>query len=346
VTASFDETLRLWTVANGVLVQTMRGHGDKVYKVAVSPKDGTIASGDRSGEIRLWDGHTGAPLGPPLAQQGYVGSLRFSPDGSLLLATCADRACAFDQRVFDLASRRELTVYTKHVNTVVASAFSPDGRLVATGGGEKHEIHVWDPRSGETKAVLKGMGSPTWAAAFSADGRQCAWGRTATQESPVDRGPLEVGLRLPGPGEPLAEPQGVASQEGWVRAQTRQGTWSLQHRRGGAYGYDAILDVLLEGEVQASIERDSNGYRHSAYGFTPDGETVISGGGNDVLTAYRLDGTKVGDFVGHEGDVFAVAASPDGKYLVSGSATRPCGCGTCRPASYSSVCSMGRTANG
>jgi WD40 repeat protein len=94
VTASFDKTLRLWTVADGSLVKTMPGHGDKVYALAVSPKDGTIASGDYSGEIRLWDGRTGAPLGPPLVRQGgIVGSLRFSPEGSLLLATCGGGAC-------------------------------------------------------------------------------------------------------------------------------------------------------------------------------------------------------------------------------------------------------------
>ena len=47
---------------------------------------------------------------------------------------------------------------------------------------------------------------------------------------------------------------------------------------------------------------------------------LISGGANGVLTAYGLDGKKIGEFVGHEGDVWAVAPSPDGRYLVSGSA--------------------------
>ena len=37
--------------------------------LAVSPKDGSIASGDDSGEIRLWDGKTGA-LKKIFAHQG------------------------------------------------------------------------------------------------------------------------------------------------------------------------------------------------------------------------------------------------------------------------------------
>ena len=70
------------------------------------------------------------------------------------------RGCGGKQRVYDAASGTKLTTYTKQDNTVVASAFSPDGRLVATGGGDNEEIHIWDPKTGETKAVLKGTGRP------------------------------------------------------------------------------------------------------------------------------------------------------------------------------------------
>jgi WD40 repeat protein len=170
VTASYDKTLRLWNVADGSLVKDMPGHGDRVKTLAMSPKDGSIASGDDSGgEIRLWDGKTGAFLRTLARQGGSVGSLRFSPDGRLLLSTCGYSGCGDKQRVFEVASGHELTVYSKHNNIVVASAFSPDGRLVTTGGGDNKEIHIWDPRTGETKAVLKGTGSTSWAAGFSAD---------------------------------------------------------------------------------------------------------------------------------------------------------------------------------
>lgn len=39
-----------------------------------------------------------------------------------------------------------------------------------------------------------------------------------------------------------------------------------------------------------------------------------------MLTAYDRAGNELGDFMGHEGDVYAIAPSPDGRFLVSGAA--------------------------
>ncbi len=98
--------------------------------------------------------------------------------------------------------------------------------------------------------------------------------------------------------------------------------WSLAHRGGGNYGYDnAILDILKDGHVVASLTRGaSDGLAHNAYTFAPDGESIISGGNYGVITVYDREGKTIGSFAGHEGKVFAVAPSPDGRYLVSASA--------------------------
>ena len=106
----------------------------------------------------------------------------------------------------------------------------------------------------------------------------------------------------------------------WKRAASRHDAWSLGRRKGGTYGFQAILDIKEGETVRASIERGpTNGYGHWSYSFTSDGETVVSGGANGVIAAYALDGKKLGEFVGHEGLVWAVTPSPDDRYLVSGS---------------------------
>ncbi len=323
VSGSDDKTLRLWNVADGKLLREMTGHGEKVRVLAISPSDSTIASGDRGGEIRFWDGYTGAPVKLFAKQASGVGSLSFSPGGQTLLSTCRNGPpCSNEpQIIWDVASGQRIVQPKHHDNIVLASTFSPDGTLAAT-AGFNGDIQLWDPKTGETKAVLKGVGRPAWAVAFSADGNSIAWGKKLDAKDQNNRGPLEIAFRLPAAGAGLTDPEPVTSQEGWIRAIPRFGLLSLSHRKGGNYGNDAILDVLKGGKPSGvSIERGTtDGFQHRSYGFTPDGTLIISGGDGGSLAAYYLDGKKAGFFVGHESDIWAVAVSPDGRYLLSGSA--------------------------
>ena len=56
VSASWDKTVRVWSVATGECVQTLEGHSDGVFSAQFSP-DGTnivSASGDKT--VRVLDG--------------------------------------------------------------------------------------------------------------------------------------------------------------------------------------------------------------------------------------------------------------------------------------------------
>jgi WD40 repeat protein len=322
VTGSYDTTLKLWSLKDGKEIATLAGHKNGVQSLGVSPVDGTIASGSMDGEIRLWDGSTGRYLRTLANQATSVGGLTFSPDGKRLLSTCAQRHPCYDH-VWDLATGREIAKHKIDDNIVIAATLSPDGGLAATGGGYNNEIHVWDFRTGQTRKVLAGTGSPRWATGFSADGRRIAWGNTWRSNPKETISPLEFQLRLPEAGQGLGEPEPLAPDAAatFLRARTTYDSYSLSHREGGSYGYaDAILDIKKDGRTLVSIERAAHeGYRHLAYSFTPDGQTILSGASGGLITAYDLKGQKLGDFVGHEGDIWAVTPSADGRLLLSGS---------------------------
>jgi len=324
VTASDDSTLRLWRVADGGLIAVLAGHKrDLDRALAIRAQDSMIASGDATGEIRLWDGYTGQYLRTLGAQKTRNGPLRFTSDGRYLISTCSYGGCGADgQHVWEVETGREVLTYKKHASSVLAAAATPDGRLLATGGGD-NQIHIWDPRTGETKHILSGTGSPTWAVGFSQDGRRLAWGRTWSRNSHwAGYGPLTHAVRLPAKGATLGAPERISAQvdASFVRGRATAGGLTIVHRRGGDYDFDAILD-LKEGErTRVSMERDpTTGYQHRSYSFSWDGTAIISGGGNGSLSAYDLRGQKLGEFVGHEGDVWAVTASPDGRLLASAS---------------------------
>jgi WD40 repeat protein len=322
VTGSDDTTLRLWRVGDGSLIAEMKGHTRAITRaLAIRSKDSMIASGDESGEIRLWDGKTGRFLRILGSQGDHVGSLSFFLDGNRLLSTCGYRGCGLSQRVWDLATGGQNIVYTRHTSSVLADALSPDGRLVATAGGD-FRIHIWDLSSGETKYMLAGTGVPKGAVGFSQDGRSIAWGSSSQYVAHNSRGPLELQLQLPGNGRAIGRPEKIGSDAAklFVGSRATFAAYSLAPRKGGAYGYDANLDIIKNGQIERSIERPPvDGYAHLSYSFTPDGQNIISGGGAGVLTAYDLAGNRLGDYIGHEGDVWAVAPSPDGRLLVSAS---------------------------
>ena len=59
ITGSYDATIKLWNVADGTAVQTLTGQRGMVNTLAVSPRDGTLASGSSVGEIFLWEAEPG-----------------------------------------------------------------------------------------------------------------------------------------------------------------------------------------------------------------------------------------------------------------------------------------------
>ena len=322
VTGSFDKRVRLWRSADGGLIAELKGHKDQIYKLAVSAT--TIASGSVDGEIRLWDSEKGRHLRTFKQGRVAVGSLNFSPDGRWLLSTCGGgNSCNVDaQYIWNVATGNVTRAYRRHDNSVLAAAISPDGKLAATGGGDQHEIHIWNLQSAENKQILRGTGAPVWSVGFAADGSSIAWGHNWERHEPAHGyGPLQYELRLPGAGRVLGQPERLENAPAgkWLRALVNRGSLSLLHSGGGGYGYDAVLTIAKTGKTIARIERGvSNGFGHRSFGFSPDGETIISGGNNGYLAAYDLQGGARGSYVGHEGDVWAVATSPDGRLVVTG----------------------------
>ena len=89
--ASNDRTMKLWDVASGQEIGTLKGHTGAVASVAFN-RDGTrLASASEDRTVKLWDAATGQELRTIRGLASSVWSVAFSHDDSRLAAAMDDR---------------------------------------------------------------------------------------------------------------------------------------------------------------------------------------------------------------------------------------------------------------
>jgi hypothetical protein len=92
VTASFDNTARLWDGATGAALAKLSGHTDAVFSAAFSPDGSRIVTASADNTARVWDAATGAALATLAGHTSQVVGATFSADGSQVVTASLDRS--------------------------------------------------------------------------------------------------------------------------------------------------------------------------------------------------------------------------------------------------------------
>jgi WD40 repeat protein/beta-lactamase regulating signal transducer with metallopeptidase domain len=183
---------------------------------------------------------------------------------------------------------------------VLAVAYSPDGRSLAT-SGEDSAIVIRDPSTGSVRMRLEGHNDAVTCLAFSPDG------------SILASGGYDRTVRFWNPSTSLLLST-LEGHESWVFALA----FSLDGKTLASAGSDKTVrlwDVAL-GRSKATLIGPNSSIR--ALAFSPDGKTFASAGSDRIATLWDLASlAPKASLKGHRGTIRALAFSPEGKQLAT-----------------------------
>ena len=173
VSASWDNTLKLWDAESGTALATLRGHSGRVNACAYSPDGGRIVSGSGCAgfsnhldyTVRIWDAASGAQLTTLEGHTRDVTACAYSPDGSRILSASRDKSL----RLWDAKSGAELLVLNGHTDEVDTFSYSPDAKRIVSASKDK-TLSIWDAEAGLQLGVLSGHEDRVLDCAYSPGG--------------------------------------------------------------------------------------------------------------------------------------------------------------------------------
>jgi WD40 repeat protein len=296
VTASSDQTARVWDAATGKEVAVLRGHEGQVNSAQFSPDSKQIVTASDDTTARIWDAVTGEEVAVLRGHGDRVISAKFSPDGKQIVTASSDQTA----RVWDAAAGKEVALLRGHEDQVNSLEFSPDSKRIVTASDDT-TARVWDTVTGKEVAVLRGHEGWVSSAQFSPDGKQIV---TASLDKTARVWDAATGKEL----------VVLRGHEGWVN--------SAQFSPDGKQIVTASDDTTARmwnaaTGKELSVLRGHDHFVMSAQ-FSLDGKQIVTA--SDDTTARVWDaatGKELAVLRGHEDQVNSAQFLPDGKQIAT-----------------------------
>jgi WD40 repeat protein len=311
----------------------LAGDSDTIGALAFAPSGSVLVSADWQGKLRIWQPQTGRLVRPPIpAHNGPIPALAFSADGKWLATAGSDMTVKLwsveyaplgmgllPGMVNPLPDLHERATLVGHRGQVRCLAFSPNSKMLATGGGD-WTIRLWDlarfPEGGMNPSMrtLTGHTNAVLSLAFSSDGLTLASGSEDRTIRLWDLKELPK-KKLPVPWETLIghtdavvavafSPDGKTLASGSSLNDQSLRLWDVARRQERA---------RLKGHTRAVF----------AVAFSPDGQTLATGSVDQTIRLWDpTTGRERTVLLGHTAQILTLAFSPDNRLLASGGSDR------------------------
>jgi WD40 repeat protein/transcriptional regulator with XRE-family HTH domain len=278
-----------------------------VMAIDFSPDSQTIAVGDASGTLYLWNILTTKLLATFEGHTGWIWAVAFSPDGALLASSGTDSSV----RLWNVQTGQCLQVFTGHTACVRSVSFSPDGQQLAS-ASEDTTVRLWNLQ-GCCLHVLQGHTQSVFSVHFAPDQKTLVSSSNDT----------EVRIWDVRDGTCLRTLQGHTSGVRCVR-------YSPDGQLIASGCHDGSIRLWSAHRSNHPLSKPSSSINPSPrilqghtdwvwdIAFSPDGRWLASAGRDGSLRVWSIqDGQCIHRLDGHKLDILALAISVDNQWLVS-----------------------------
>ena len=344
VTASADETARLWDAATGAELRRFVAHTGAVSCLAVSGDGRTLVTGGQDNTVRVWGLPLPAPRTAVAAHPVAATALLVLPDDRGLVTAGGNMVRIWNGEALTTLPAGQApappTVVERsgHTAPVLAAAASPDGATFVS-ADESGRMLLWSPLLEEPLGTLGLHDGGIAALALHPDGKRLLSagldGTLRVWALPPQPPRIAAAPAAPirdvaaSPNQPLA----VVAHDDAVRvvdtrslAMVREFPRQPAAVNAVAVTADGGLLALADEQGSVRLFRTADGAdagRVAGHGgaihdvaFLPDGKRFVTGGADGTLRAWTLPTPPV-PLDGHTGTVLAMASAPSGQWCVS-----------------------------
>ncbi|MBY0459910.1 MAG: WD40 repeat domain-containing protein, partial [Gemmataceae bacterium] len=306
---SDDGVLRVLESDTGKAVYTSPSRNARIERVTFSPNGKLVAVGDSNSQVAVYavqNKGNALAMSVRVSEFGVIAGVAFSPDSGSVFTAGEDGKARLTagpnpDGTGATNTATKLREFTGHDKGITGLALTADGKVMATSGVDK-TVRVWDVVGNRQLRSFQGHMDEATAVAVRADGRQVASGSKDGAIRVWDLNATDDHRALLDAKESL-----------WAVAVSPDG------KRVAAGGADKKIRVYDPdtGKLEATLDA---GAAMTSLCFLSN-DRLAAAGGDKAVRVWDLDARKVAkELPGHTLAVLALAATPDGKLLVSGSA--------------------------